>query len=337
MENSLRHRLKERRDRLAMRLDAIETECTTGILESRIKQYASELKDLADKLDTESKFYLTTSKSIDEDVIKDCMDVQLRCKDTILTLQNTPTTSYCSTKLPKLELLKFDGNMTKWFEFWDKFEANIDLKPLPEANKFSYLYGCLKGEALKAIAGLTITNDNYSVALDAIETHLRVLKTLGENIEGNHLRVTINEKFPDQVMYQVNLRVGKEPTVAQVRETLELVISAMEKSGMAGTMQELDEKITIGVTTEALHTKVQTLKSKKEPMNYIRKGTKRFSNDNDNSHSLPTKRQKRDRPCLFCDLLNHKSEDCRRVKTIKARQDKIREAGRCRKLSIKAT
>ncbi len=30
-----------------------------------------------------------------------------------------------SVKLPKLELLQFDGNKMKWLEFWDSFESAI--------------------------------------------------------------------------------------------------------------------------------------------------------------------------------------------------------------------
>ena len=30
-----------------------------------------------------------------------------------------------STRLPRLELNKFDGNIPKWQEFWDTFESKI--------------------------------------------------------------------------------------------------------------------------------------------------------------------------------------------------------------------
>lgn len=30
-----------------------------------------------------------------------------------------------STRLPRLELKKFDGNIPKWQEFWDTFESKI--------------------------------------------------------------------------------------------------------------------------------------------------------------------------------------------------------------------
>ena len=45
-----------------------------------------------------------------------------------------------TVKLPKLDLKKFDGNILKWTEFWDTFEAtipnNIGLHTL---DKFNYL------------------------------------------------------------------------------------------------------------------------------------------------------------------------------------------------------
>ena len=51
-----------------------------------------------------------------------------------------PITRHTPTiKLPKLELQKFDGNILKWQEFWDSFEASIHRNPnLQPVDKFNY-------------------------------------------------------------------------------------------------------------------------------------------------------------------------------------------------------
>ena len=43
-------------------------------------------------------------------------------------------------------------------------------KTLPKIEKVNYLKGKLSGEALKAISGLPLSNDNYDVAIDILKT-----------------------------------------------------------------------------------------------------------------------------------------------------------------------
>jgi len=49
----------------------------------------------------------------------------------------------------------------KWKEFWDAFEASIDKVKYAPINKFNYLKSKLKGEALEAISGYQLSNENY--------------------------------------------------------------------------------------------------------------------------------------------------------------------------------
>ena len=52
---------------------------------------------------------------------------------------------------------------------WDAVHKN---KKLSKIEKFNYLKGELGGEALKAISGLQLSNDNYDVAIDTLKTRL---------------------------------------------------------------------------------------------------------------------------------------------------------------------
>ena len=75
--------------------------------------------------------------------------------------------SSCTIKLPKLELLKFSGNVLKWQEFWDSFEASIHKNPyFQPVDKFNYLKAELEGDAKAVISGLELTNSNYKVAVN---------------------------------------------------------------------------------------------------------------------------------------------------------------------------
>lgn len=73
-------------------------------------------------------------------------------------------------KLPKLAIRPFDGNITKWTTFWDSFESAIDSSPgLSDIDKFNYLRSLLEKSAAEAIAGLTLTADNYKEAVSILK------------------------------------------------------------------------------------------------------------------------------------------------------------------------
>ncbi|XP_049518907.1 uncharacterized protein LOC125943556 [Dermacentor silvarum] len=70
-------------------------------------------------------------------------------------------------RLPKLDLMRFDGSTMKWQSFWDVFRHNVhDNSRLSDIVKFQYLHSLLDGPAAKAIAGI-LTTENSSA--DAIE------------------------------------------------------------------------------------------------------------------------------------------------------------------------
>ena len=76
---------------------------------------------------------------------------------------STATTNRAvGVKLPKICIQSFDGEALKWRTFIEQFEATVDIKDdLSDIEKFTYLQGYLRGSALEAINGLTLTSDNY--------------------------------------------------------------------------------------------------------------------------------------------------------------------------------
>ena len=72
-------------------------------------------------------------------------------------------------KLPKLTLRHFNGDMTQWSTFWDSFESAVHKnKSLSNIDKFNYLRSVLERSAKEAIAGLTLTNANYTEAIEIL-------------------------------------------------------------------------------------------------------------------------------------------------------------------------
>ena len=77
-----------------------------------------------------------------------------------------PTTQ---VKLPKLNMKKFNGNVTKWSTFWDSFASSVHNNPsLSSIDKFNYLVSLLKSTAAEAVAGLTPTDANYEEAISTL-------------------------------------------------------------------------------------------------------------------------------------------------------------------------
>ncbi|XP_054724251.1 uncharacterized protein LOC129234281 [Uloborus diversus] len=73
-------------------------------------------------------------------------------------------------KLPKLTIHKFYGDSSCWLEFWGQFSNAIDKnKSLSPIDKFSYLKSLLGGSAYNAVAGFSLTAENYKSAVDLLK------------------------------------------------------------------------------------------------------------------------------------------------------------------------
>lgn len=94
-------------------------------------------------------------------------------------------------QLPKIEIGKFNGDFSEWPSFEDKFTALIDNTNLPNISKFSYLQSFLTGDAKISIQGLSLTSENYSVALDILRDRFG----RKERIIFGHIQNLLNVEF----------------------------------------------------------------------------------------------------------------------------------------------
>ncbi|XP_049886869.1 uncharacterized protein LOC126381439 [Pectinophora gossypiella] len=251
-------------------------------------------------------------------------------------------TQIMGTKLPKLELMKFNGDVLKWQEFWDKFESNIHNQPLNKADKLSYLFSSLEGKALDTLRGIDITNNGYDVAvnilkdrfgdkslvvdahyealsrlpqssndslrstLDAIVKHIRILDSLGEDTKGNNLRSLICSKFPNSIIYELNLITPKNRDLDTTVKGLEKIINAKERSEFNNVLDvpDVPDFKELGHSTEALHVKPVL---KRKPIH----------------HGYNIHHSRRKPECAFCKGA-HYSEDCKEYKTFYDRQKALK-------------
>jgi len=70
------------------------------------------------------------------------------------------------TKLPKLTLPTFDGDILQWQSFWNSFESSIHSNGnLTDVQKFGYLKAQLEGAAAMTVERFALTNANYTRAV----------------------------------------------------------------------------------------------------------------------------------------------------------------------------
>ena len=73
-------------------------------------------------------------------------------------------------KLSEIKLLTFGGNYDEWDSFWSSFYNNVDSRDdLEKSAKLTYLLQSLEGEPQDMIKGLSHTNENYVIAVTALQ------------------------------------------------------------------------------------------------------------------------------------------------------------------------
>ena len=164
--------------------------------------------------------------------------------NTSLRSSSSTSSQRSRVKLPRLTIPPFSGDLLKWQTFIDGFEAAVNNDDtLDDVQKFQYLQSNLRGEAAKTIEGLSLTNENYSHAMelltsrygkkhriinaymtalwklpspnttlpsltnfyDSMESYIRGLKALGkdEDTFGDILIPIVLEKLPASIRRQI--------------------------------------------------------------------------------------------------------------------------------------
>jgi len=74
-------------------------------------------------------------------------------------------------RLPKLELFFFDGDLQQWISFRDLFVTAVhNNQSLSKSQKFTYLKAQLRGEALRQIQSMIISDSKYDLAWTQLAT-----------------------------------------------------------------------------------------------------------------------------------------------------------------------
>ena len=153
-------------------------------------------KDIEETLVLDDVFYATLVK-IDE---KLASAPKPDTKPKVTTTPASSNTGVTNTKLPKIELPPFEGDILHWQTFWDKFESNVHTKTtLSDVDKFSYLSSLLKGPAGQCISGLKLTSENYKEAVDLLKARFGntqlLINRYAESFDGTFILVIDKIQF----------------------------------------------------------------------------------------------------------------------------------------------
>lgn len=83
---------------------------------------------------------------------------------------NTKEKSKSNSKLPKLVISKFNGELTDWLRFWNQFQAEIEAAEIPVVTKFSYLKELLEAKVRVCVDSLPLTSEGYERAKNILKT-----------------------------------------------------------------------------------------------------------------------------------------------------------------------
>ena len=242
------------------------------------------------------------------------------------------------TKLPKLQLRKFNGKPHKFYEFWDSFQASVDSNPnLSDALKLEYLKAQCEGTAYQAVAGFELSDANYKTVVDILkgrfgqrqtilDSHIDALLTI--NTLGKHADIADIRKFYDTV--EAHCRglqaIGVDPksysiilvnmVQKKLPEEIRLILSRKMNETCGDSDWELSELL------NCLRIEIEA----REKCAPERKDVKRANIGYPTAAALTTGTSKA--TCTFCKGA-HTTSECHIVTDIRERRNILKREGRC--------
>ncbi|CAG2200378.1 unnamed protein product [Mytilus edulis] len=304
--------------------------------------------------------YKNLSKPEPDSKIEQLIEIQIQMMQQ-MQLQNAKPQhdelNQAAVKLPKLEIMGYNGDKQKFKEFWDQFEVTVHKNTkLSNVEKFSYLKSKLHGTAQSAISGLQLSNENYDVAIDIlkdrfgdiqnavnahyvelinlscasnrtselrflydkIERNLRSLEALNQNIDQDVFISMITTKLPEAVLVQLEIQKGSDRwTVDKLRDLLKSYIAAREAAEIQSKEKTNDFK-----PQQPSNANVQSRykPSYGKPQNVRSSGEALFSATNDRPFT-PTRTEVK-KLCIYCKG-SHWSDECSLYKTVEDRKAQL--------------
>ena len=252
-----------------------------------------------------------------------------------------------NAKLPKLSIKTFSGDPIEYQSFWDSVEAVVHANcSLDDIVKFNYLKSFLRGQALAAVEGLSLTSDNYREAVVILEkrygnkqllitSHIDKLMNIApvkyvhevkkirevyDNIEV-HVRnlSSLNIDISQYGPVLVSLIMSKLPE--EIRLFISRLMPNNEQWDVGVLLENLKREIDSREMCQRMSAGASTSASASGEVNYERVVDEQFT-----ASALHTGIQ--NISCVYC-RRNHPSAKCNVVTDIQARKAIIRNKAKC--------
>ena len=255
----------------------------------------------------------------------------------------TPSPSGSQVKLPKLDLKKFDGEISNWPTFWDAFESSIhNNMKLAAIDKFNYLNSLLMKPASDAISGLSLTATNYEEAVAILKKRF-VNK---QQIISRHMDILLSINPVNSSQNIDKLRHLYDTLEAHVRSLKSLGVPSDSYGTLLSSiiMNKLPSDLRLVISREVKDEEWQLDRILHVLENELEARERAAVRDVAQSTS-EVKSFKRDQPrmkptttalltkatgptCTYCKM-NHASNSCTTVTNVAARKEILKKHGRC--------
>ena len=135
-----------------------------------IKKELSGVKTSLLKSDTTTEDPVMQDHTRTEQIAFECL-LSIKKRLRSHTSSKTASSEATTTKLPKLELPTFYGDILRWKNFWEQFCVSVhERSSIPKEEKLMYLQSAIKDRTAKnLIAGLTKSSDHYDEAIKCLQ------------------------------------------------------------------------------------------------------------------------------------------------------------------------
>ena len=270
-----------------------------------------------------------------------------------LDTPSTPSTSGISNtyslgtqvKLPKLDLRKFDGDISKWPSFWDAFESSVHSNTkLASIDKLNYLNSLRVNSASEAISGLSLTAANYDEAVTILKRRFGNKQL----IINRHMKTLLNISSVKSGLNIQAIRQLHDLIESQVRSLKSLGVSSSSYGSLLSSvvMSKLPQDLRLIITQEVkdewdLDHILDVFRSELEARE--RANGNNVSPIDKSSTKPPYNRGRKGLPlstdaalfatgskptCTYC-RKDHASNACKNVTSIAARKEILKRAGQC--------
>ena len=243
-----------------------------------------------------------------------------------------------SHRLPTLSLPTFSGNILNWNAFWDSFRCEVHSQEnLSNVTKFTYLRAQLSGEPLRLIAGFSLQDDNYPLAVDMLkenygkpsriaDAHFRALQGLPPVADNLQSLKSFHHSLEGHIRSLEAL--GKQTDSYGAI----LICSLMDKIHHNIRRDIIRAHKTEEWTLDELRTALSNeLNIMESSQSITRFGSSNKDQSGSNNYTVLNNAVsgEQTRSCLFCGENNHKAYQCTNVKSVDERWKIVKQKKLC--------